>query len=420
VYLTTALLAPHAWFFGSALFWNTRAAGRAAMLFDALLNGVVVALYGSSPTILGPFVVVTLSNAISVGGLPFMLEAGVTMAIAALGSIHALPSEFEAGRLTSAGELGIAFFLAFYMCLSAVSMRSQARRITSTNTAIQRFVPREFLQALGHDDVRTAKLGDVTAKSIAMLFADIRNFTASSEGMTPEETFAFLNRCLSKLGPHVRAQRGFVDKYIGDAVMALFPHDPSDAVRAAIAMQEEIRRSNASLAGGMPVAIGIGIHVGRVMMGTIGEAERFEATVISDAVNLTARLESLTKQLGCDVLVSEEIYATLDEPLRRHARRLGTFIVKGKARPVALYEVFASDPDALREWKLRSQERFESMLAAFAEERLEAAIAIASELRDACPDDGPANWWFLRLMKESGAFDDAGHSTCGIVRLDEK
>ncbi len=281
-------------------------------------------------------------------------------------------------------------------------------------------MPREFLHALGHDDVTTTKLGDATAKSITVLFADIRNFTSSSEGMTPEETFAFLNGCLSKLGPHVRAQSGFVDKYIGDAIMALFPRKPADAVRAAVAMQDELRRSNEASGTLSPLAIGVGTHIGRVMMGTIGEAERFEATVISDAVNLTARLESLTKQLGCSVLISEDVYATLDAELRSHTRRLGTFVVKGKAQPVTLYEVFASDAEALREAKVRNRDRFDAMLEAFANERVEAALSIASELRDACPDDGPANWWFMRLVKESATGDDAVPSSRGIVRLDEK
>ena len=238
--------------------------------------------------------------------------------------------------------------------------------------------------------------------------------------MTPEETFAFLNGCLSKLGPHVRAQSGFIDKYIGDAIMALFPKEPGDAVRAAVAMQDEVRRSNEVTGARNPLAIGVGIHVGNVMMGTIGEAERFEATVISDAVNLTARLESLTKQLGCSVLISEDVYATLDAELRAHTRRLGTFVVKGKAQPVTLFEVFASDSDALRETKLRTRDRFDAMLEAFATERVDAALAIASELRDASPDDGPANWWFMRLVKESATGDDAVPSSRGIVRLDEK
>ena len=299
-------------------------------------------------------------------------------------------------------------------------VRERTATLASTNAAIQRFIPREFLHALGHDDVTTAKLGDVSSREVTVLFADIRNFTSLSERMSPEQTFAFLNKCLSKIGPHIRSHSGFIDKYIGDAIMAIFPGSPADAVRAAVAMQHEVSTFNAAAAGGAPLAIGIGIHLGHVMMGTIGEAERFEATVIGDAVNLTARLESLTKQVGCSALISEEVFATLDAELRTHTRRLGTFIVKGKAQPVTLYEVFASDSDSLRDFKLGTRDRFESMLTAFASEQMDVALAIASELRDACPEDGPANWWFMRLVKESAAGDEAVPSSRGIVRLDEK
>ena len=292
--------------------------------------------------------------------------------------------------------------------------------LASTNAAISRFVPREFLQALGHDDVTTARLGDVSAREVTVLFADIRNFTSLSERMSPEQTFAFLNACLSKLGPHIRSHSGFVDKYIGDAIMALFPGSPADAVRAGLGMQREVARFNSQGAGGAPLAIGVGIHVGRVMMGTIGEAERFEATVISDAVNLTARLESLTKQLGCAMLISEHVFATLDGELRKYTRRVGTFVVKGRAQPVALYEVFASDSDASRDGKLRTRDAFDAMLAAFADDRADEALALANDLRDASPDDGPVNWWCMRLLAESATSADGVPSSRGIIRLDEK
>jgi class 3 adenylate cyclase len=333
-----------------------------------------------------------------------------------------------------------ALFLLFtaYACLIAYSTYLQGKKINSdrmnleervaertavlasTNAAISRFVPKEFLLALGHRDVTTAQLGDASVRDVSVLFADIRNFTASSENMSPEATFAFLNACLSKLGPHVRAQSGFVDKYIGDAIMALFPRDPNDAVKAAIAMQEELRRSNDLQPNRIPLAIGVGIHVGRVMMGTIGEAERFEATVISDAVNLTARLESLTKQLGCSVLVSDEVHATLEEGIRIFARPLGTFVVKGRSTRVVLHEVFASDDEDVRAAKARSAPAFVRMLTERNAGNLEAALKLAAEIRSACADDGPANWWFTRISRELALPVAERHSEIDAVRLDEK
>jgi class 3 adenylate cyclase len=442
-YFTTALLAPHLWFFGSALFWNTRTAGRVAMLSDAVINGVVVALYGGTTALTVPFVVVTLSNAISVGGVAFMLQAGASMAVTAHVTRWALPANFTAGRLSAAGELGTFLFLAFYMCLSAFSMRSQARRINrmrqqlegtnellearvqertaalaSTNAAISRFVPLEFLSALGHADVTTAKLGDVSAREVTVLFADIRNFTAMSERLSPEATFRFLNECLSRMGPHIRAQSGFVDKYIGDAIMALFPRSPADAVRAALAMQAELRAYNQAHPSEAPLAIGVGIHVGQVMMGTIGEAQRFEATVISDAVNLTARLETLTKQLGCTILVSDAVAAHLSDDERSCTRPLGTFAVKGKSEPVAIVEIFASDDVALREAKRASIPSLARALAHYTQDELVEALTVVGELAEACPEDGPLNWWLQRMQRELA--EDGPPSGHRIVRLDEK
>jgi class 3 adenylate cyclase len=315
------------------------------------------------------------------------------------------------------GVVVFAGVLSFELARRNAEARNASERF---GDATKKFVPAQFLHELGHTDVTTAKLGDAASRRLTILFADIRNFTSMSERMTPAETFQFLNECLSRIGPHIRAQGGFVDKYIGDAIMALFPSNSADAVRAAIAMQSEITASNARHPDRPPLAIGVGIHMGDVMMGTIGEAERFEATVISDAVNLTARLESLTKQLGCSILISEEVYATLDEKVCKHTRRLGDFVVKGKDQPVTLYEVFESDSEVLREGKRRTRERFEAMLEAIANGRIQDATAIAGELRTGCPDDGPANWWFMHLTHSSSTSDKGELLSRGIVRLGEK
>jgi class 3 adenylate cyclase len=308
----------------------------------------------------------------------------------------------------------------FQMAILAVRAQEARRKAANLANATQHFVPTQFLSELGHDDVTTAKLGDAASRHVTVLFADIRNFTSMSERMSAAQTFAFLNDCLSRIGPHVRANGGFVDKYIGDAIMALFPHEPSDAVRAALAMQREVRAGNEHNPGASPLALGIGIHEGNVMMGTIGEAERFEVTVISDAVNVAARLESLTKQLGCTSLVSGAVFHALPSELRDHTRRLGRFVVKGKVGAVELFECYASDPDALRSAKDASRERWNEMLALYTSGNVESATAIAGDIRDACPEDGPANWWFMLLVQEASSEDGDVPSNGGVVLLDAK
>jgi class 3 adenylate cyclase len=293
--------------------------------------------------------------------------------------------------------------------------------------ATQHFVPQEFLHALGHADVTTARLGDAVLRKITILFADIRNFTSISERMSPAETAAFLNSCLSRMGPHIRAHGGFVDKYIGDAIMALFPGSPSDAVQAALAMQLEVAqtRVGASLRSGFgqtqrlqTVVIGVGIHTGDVMLCTVGEQERCEAPVISDAVNLTARLETLTKQLGCTMLVSAEVVAQLDSATRLHMRELGLFAVKGKSQSCRVFEIFATDPDELRVRKLESREPFARALGHYGRAEFSEALAIMQELADRCPEDGPVAWWLAHICHDIANSAAVGHM--GVVQLNSK
>lgn len=284
--------------------------------------------------------------------------------------------------------------------------------------ATKHFVPQEFLQALGHADVTTAKLGDAVQRRATILFADIRNFTSLSENMSPAETASFLNTYLSRVGPHVRSNGGFVDKYIGDAIMALFPGPACDAVQAGLAMQAELSEANAQHPERDPVVIGIGIHCGEVMMCTVGEEERFEATVISDTVNLSARLESLTKQLGCSMLVSSEVEKHMLLDTRLYTRRLGRFAVKGKSQSVELVEVFAADPPDLRARKASTREEFEEALAHYRSGKVSTALGIVARLALQTPDDGPMAWWHARMQQDLDS--PVPPTSRDVIRLDAK
>ncbi|MCZ0904476.1 response regulator, partial [Microcoleus sp. HI-ES] len=109
-------------------------------------------------------------------------------------------------------------------------------RLAKINAAYGRFVPHDFLRFLGHESIVDVRLGDQIQKEMTVLFSDIRSFTTISEAMTPQENFNFINSYLSRVSPVIRAHQGFIDKYIGDAIMALFPESADDAVRAAVEM----------------------------------------------------------------------------------------------------------------------------------------------------------------------------------------
>jgi len=142
----------------------------------------------------------------------------------------------------------------------------------------------------------------------------------------------------------IRDNNGFIDKYIGDAIMALF-EDPDDALRASLAMVDMLAEFNAGRrAGGLePIAIGIGSYR-FADVGTIGEQHRMDGTVISDAVNLGSRIESLTKVYKVGILISQYTYERLADPRAYDIRPIDIVVVKGKTRPVTISSLRAQSP----------------------------------------------------------------------------
>jgi len=181
--------------------------------------------------------------------------------------------------------------------------------------------------------------------SVTVLFSDIRSFTSISETMDPRALLDFLNEYFSGMVESVMHHGGVVDKFMGDAIMAVFgapvpePDDPLNAVKAALEMQARLEKINQEFKRrGLPeIRTGIGLHSGQVVAGNMGHTERMEYTVIGDAVNLASRLEGMTKELGCNVILSEDLFAQVEqhvvaEPLRK-------IKVKGRDQEVMVYRL---------------------------------------------------------------------------------
>jgi class 3 adenylate cyclase len=172
------------------------------------------------------------------------------------------------------------------------------QRLGQVQAAYARFVPPQLLDLLGKESILDVDWGNQAEKKMTILFSDIRGFASMSERMSPQQCFDFINAYLSFMEPVVLAHGGFIDKYIGDSVMALFPARGGDALHAAIAMLAELDQFNAQRAmlltelpadhperrAASDVRIGIGMNSGLLMLGVIGGASRMEVTVISDAV----------------------------------------------------------------------------------------------------------------------------------------
>ena len=258
--------------------------------------------------------------------------------------------------------------------------------------SFSRFVPREFLRSLGHTQPVDIRFGESVQKEMTVLFADIRQFTTLVEQMSPTENIAFINAYIGYMEPAILAHGGFIDSYVGDAIMALFDGSASRAVEAAVAMFRALDEFNAERVALSAVAvdIGIGLSTGQLTLGTIGGAERLKCGVIGDAVNVAARIENLTKRYRVRLLISGHAYAGLEPSLRRSTRLVDRVRVAGHGEPVELFEVFAADPPLVREQKRNSLGRWDTGLEHYFAGRFAEALSELTELRasSTLQDDG--------------------------------
>ncbi len=182
-------------------------------------------------------------------------------------------------------------------------------------------------------------------KEATVFFSDVRGFTALSESMQPEEVVEMLNEYMTRMVAIIRSHGGVVDKYVGDAIMALWgvpltrEEDTRNAVRACLAMREDLAKLNElRISRGQPVLkIGMGLNRGLLIAGNIGSDEKMEYTVIGDAVNLASRIESMTKEYGTDLLISTSIYHQVRNQFICEAG--GAAKVKGKSEAIEVYKV---------------------------------------------------------------------------------
>lgn len=248
--------------------------------------------------------------------------------------------------------------------------------LNKINAAYSRFVPKEMLRLLNQQNIVNINLGDHRQMEMTIMFADIRSFTTLSEQMSVKENFNFVNAYFKRVSPIIRRYHGFVDKYIGDAIMALFPTRADEALQAAIAMFATLGEYNQTRnrPNRLPINIGIGLHRGQVMLGTVGEPERLEGTVISDAVNLAARLEGLTKLYGSLMVISESVLAGLDPAHPYEVRFLAKVKVRGKQQPVNVFEVLDGLPSPLKALRLKTRPDFEQGLARYYYQDFDEAI----------------------------------------------
>ncbi|MFB2838758.1 response regulator [Floridanema evergladense] len=210
------------------------------------------------------------------------------------------------------------------------------------------FVPDQFLHRIAPNGVESIQLGNAQEEEITVLFCDIRKFTTICESQSPSETFQWLNVFFTQMNACIIANHGFIDKFLGDALMVVFDRPkshPQDAVNGALMMQQKIVKFNSDRAKYnliQPINIGIGIHTGKGIIGALGADSRIDSTVIGDVVNTAARLQELTKHYECGIIASESVISQLHPSEFFEVRWIDRVVPRGKQHAQDIYEIFES------------------------------------------------------------------------------
>ena len=331
--------------------------------------------------------------------LGYLLPFGIGLLLWFLGGLHDGLLSYGVLALSKEKVLWFAsLWLSIFLAIAiALHYRSLEQAVRDARDVFEKFVPPAYLRRIAAKGLQSIRLGEADQQDVTILCCDIRGFTPLSERLNPSQLIAFVNGFLDRITKPVSRQGGVIDKFIGDAVLCIFEGNDSAqrAVACGIEMLGEVKTFNAEEGRlkDQPVQIGIGLHSGPVILGTIGSSERMDSTVLGLTVNLAKRLEEITKKIGVDMLISEQVAKQLPNRNHYRLRELGEAWVKGGLTPLSLSEVYDQDPLEVRNLKDRTMPIMSEGINLVRSSHFEAALTKFEEVRSVFPHDLP-----LRLL----------------------
>jgi len=326
--------------------------------------------------------------------------------------------------LTTLLGIGLPLFIilgiSLFKWLNAKIKQTQTEQYCrKQNVAFARFVPTHFLQLLGKQDIIEVEPGDQTEQEMTILVANIVGFTGLSEAITARETINFINTYLKQVEPIIRTHNGFVTNYIGDKFTALFPTDCEEAINAALAMLTQLRKYNEERQQNnlLKVRVNLGIDTGKLLLGTIGGSQRLGSVVIGDAVSSAFFMESMNKNYGTTLLISERTYSTLKTPSQYGVRFIDRVKPKGMVKTLSVYDVFSMDAPDVYALKLANLNTFGEAVSYYQFQQIDKASDLFEEIVKQVPNDKAAQVYLQRCYKyaSSGQHDGLSDITRTIT-----
>lgn len=343
-------------------------------------------------------------------GLLFWLLGGLHDALRSIGILA--PIKGQVVWFTS-------FWLSIFLTIAiALHFRSLEEAVHEARDVFERFVPPAYLRRIAAEGLGSIRLGEADQQTVSILSCDIRGFTALSEELEPRELIGFINRLFERFTQIVDARQGVIDKFLGDALLCIF--EGTGSVQRAVACGVDLLSSVRVFNNGerqqadRTVRIGIGLHTGPVILGTIGSPERMDSTVLGLTVNLAKRLEELTKPFGVDMLISHQVAEQLENGRFHQFRMLGEVFVKGSSSPLTVFEVYDHETLEVRNLKDRVGSMIANGIDLYKSGYFQAALLKIEEAFSISPDDRSLYLLLTSLRKTI----EKGNVDKGAVFLD--
>jgi class 3 adenylate cyclase len=296
-------------------------------------------------------------------------------------------------RFTAAHEEAVAFLCAQAAApLWNLQLEARLRAADEYRRSLidvqSKFVPNELLRILEFDDIRRVRSGYRVERQMTVLISDIRGYTTMLEDMNVSEASDLAMGFLQAVEVPIVSSNGMIQDVRGDQIVAVFEKE-EDAVRAGLGMLRSLREHNSERVahGSEELQAGIGLNSGVLGIGLVGGVNRMVLTIIGDAVNLAARVESTNKRYGSGLLISDKTYRGLKNPEVFDIRRMERVMVVNRRKPVTIYEVYDDDPEELRAAKRSAQPAFDEAFKLFDDGDVEGARAAFERCEHLLPDD---------------------------------
>jgi len=281
--------------------------------------------------------------------------------------------------------------------------KEKDNKLRQTDLEAQKFIPRQFLKFLGKSSIAELELGNQVKKTATTLYCNLNSATEISRSLSLEENFNFINSYLNVVSPVIRRYDGFVDKYMGEGILAVFPR-PQNAIDCAHAIVRTIEMKNKTHRDLPPVDAKISVHTGDVIFGIVGEEERKSPTIVSDVVELATKLEDINKFLHTKIIFTQSVLNEVPSKYRFNYRYLGSLSLD-ENNSLPLFESMEIYPRDRREKLIHLKSKFELAVRKYNDGRYSESAREFEELLRLVPEDKPSYIYYNKALEKANKED---------------